>query len=236
MPEQPLSSRLSLAQAVVSLNSQSKARSIGLETSKSAEEEGWARGQPQAKIMGRAIAVMRRGEHAISHVTSEGDSQATAENEEEQSSQRHTAFWGLDLEALRKSNGPLVAGKSVSGRPGLPIHTPEAARSYLLKSFTLVESEAHNDEAKVTTASSPAQKKSTPAQLAHQKEEATARLLKALDMLYESWALTLNKDDLDRRAWSWYLHVRPDVAQGQAGWGQKGLVKLEEILQLRRSS
>lgn len=235
MPEQPLSSRLSLAQAVVSLNSQSKARSIGLETSKSAEEEGWARGQPQAKVMGRAIAVMRRGEHAISHVTSEGDSQATAENEEEQSSQRHTAFWGLDLEALRESNGPLVAGKSVRGRPGLPIHTPEAARSYLLKSFTLVESEVHNDEAKVTTVSSPAQKKSTPAPLAYQKE-AAARLLKALDMLYESWALTLNKGDLDRRAWSWYLHVRPEVAQGQAGWGQKGLVKLEEILKLRRSS
>ena len=234
MPEQPLSSRLSLAQAVVSANSQSKARSIGLETGKSAEEEGWAKGQPKAKVMSREIAVMRRGEYPTSEVATERDSQATMQNEA-QSSQKHTAFWGLDLEALRKSNGPLVAGKSATGHSGLPIHTPEAARSYLLKSFTMVETEGHDDEAKIKTGPSPARKKPTPAQLAAQKEEGTARLLRALDMLYESWVSTLDKDDLDRRAWSWYLHVRPDVAQGQAGWGQRGQAKLEDILKLRRS-
>jgi hypothetical protein len=234
MPEQPLSSRLSLAQAVVSANSQSKARSIGLETGKSAEEEGWAKGQPKAKVMNRAIAAMRRGEYPTSSVANGGDSQATIENEA-QGSQKHTAFWGLDLEALRKSNGPLVAGKSAAARSGLPIHTPEAARSYLLKSFTVVETEGHDDEAKFNSESSPARKKPTPAQLAAKKEEAAARLLKALDMLYQSWASTLGKDDLDRRAWIWYLHVRPDVAQGQAGWGQKGQVKLEDVLKLRPS-
>jgi hypothetical protein len=234
MPEQPLSSRLSLAQAVVSANSQSKARSIGLETGKSAEEEGWAKGQPKAKVMGRQIAVMRRGNYATSQVTSEGDSQATVENEA-QRSEDNTAFWGLDLEALRKSNGPLFMGRSASGRSGLPIHTPEAARSYLLKSFAVVEGEGDDDEAKIKSDSCAPRKKPTPAQLAAKKEEATARLLKALDMLYESWAPKLDKDDLDRRAWAWYLHVRPDVAQGQAGWGQKGQVKLEGILNLRRS-
>jgi hypothetical protein len=233
MPEQPLSSRLSLAQAVVSTNSQSKARSIGLETGKSAEEEGWAKGQPKSKVMGTEIAVMRRGEYPASHVTSQGDSQATVENEA-QCSENHTAYWGLDLEALRKSNRPLVAGNSATGRSDLPIHTPEAARSYLLKSFTMGGTEVHTDEAKGQCESFATQKP-TLAQLAAKKAEAAARLLKALDLLYESWAVTLNKDDLDRRAWSWYLHVRPDVAQGQAGWGQRGLVKLEEILKLRRS-
>jgi hypothetical protein len=115
----------------------------------------------------------------------------------------------------------------------LPIHTPEAARSYLLKSFTLVESEAHNDEATAPSDSSRARKETTSARLANEKEEAAARVLKALDMLCAPWALTLNKDELDRRAWSWYLQVRPDVAQGQAGWGQRGLVRLEKILALR---
>lgn len=41
-------------------------------------------------------------------------------------------------------------------------------------------------------------------------------------------------EDLDRRAWTWYVHVRPDVAGGERGWGQKGGVELREILELRR--
>jgi hypothetical protein len=226
MPEQPLSSRLSLAQAVVSANSQSKARSIGLETGKTAEEEGWAKGQPKITLLGREIAVMRRGDYSTGEAANEGDSQAISHN--------HTAFWGLDIEALRKSNGPLVAGKSATAHSRLPIHTPEAARNYLLKAFTAVEREDGDDETEIKSDSSPARKKPTLAQLIAKKEEAAARLLKALDRLFESWASKLDKADLDRRAWGWYLHVRPDVAQGQAGWGQRGQVKLESILKLRR--
>jgi hypothetical protein len=234
MPEQPLSSRLSLAQAVVSANSQSKARSIGLETSKTAEEEGWAKGQPKITLLGREIAVMRRGDYSTGEVANEGDSQAISKDEA-QNSHNHTAFWGLDLEALRKSNGPLVAGKNAIAHSRLPIHTPEAARNYLLKAFTAVERE-DADEAEIKSESSPARKKPTSAQLIARKEEAAARLLKALDGLFESWASKLDKADLDRRAWGWYLHVRPDVAQGQAGWGQRGQVKLESILKLRRAA
>lgn len=61
MPEQPLSSRLSLAQAIVSANSRSKAVSVGLEKGKPAEDEGWAEGQPKVRILGREIAVLKRG-------------------------------------------------------------------------------------------------------------------------------------------------------------------------------
>ncbi|KAL2162168.1 hypothetical protein VTH06DRAFT_7081 [Thermothelomyces fergusii] len=61
MPEQPLSSRLSLGQAVVSANSRSKAVSLGLERGPSADEEGWGEGQPRVKVMGREIAVLKRG-------------------------------------------------------------------------------------------------------------------------------------------------------------------------------
>ena len=59
-PHQPLSSRLSLAQAVVSANSRSKAVSLGLESGQSAEEEGWGQGQPAIRIMGREVRVLRR--------------------------------------------------------------------------------------------------------------------------------------------------------------------------------
>jgi len=61
MSEQPPSSRLSLAQAVVSANSRSKAVSIGLEKGLSADDEGWGHGQPRVRVMGREIAVLKRG-------------------------------------------------------------------------------------------------------------------------------------------------------------------------------
>ncbi|KAH6617889.1 hypothetical protein B0J18DRAFT_264072 [Chaetomium sp. MPI-SDFR-AT-0129] len=61
MPDQPLSSRLSLGQAVVSANSRSKAVSLGLNRGPSAEEEGWGEGQPRVKVLGREVAVLKRG-------------------------------------------------------------------------------------------------------------------------------------------------------------------------------
>ena len=233
MPEQPLSSRLSLAQAVVSLNSQSKAKSIGIAVGRTAEEDGWAQGQPKVKVMGREIAAMRRGAYSTPQVVEEENSQATLQNEDAAPKQQ-PAFWGLDLEALRKSNGPLLPGKHASGQNDLPIHTPEAARGYLLRSFDLRQGDTELAEAKMKR-ESPAKKKQSTTEITARKDKACAVLLKALDMLYESWTSTLSSDELDRRAWSWYVKVRPDVAQGQAGWGQKGQVKLEDVLKLRRS-
>ncbi|KAI2628464.1 hypothetical protein GGR54DRAFT_345541 [Hypoxylon sp. NC1633] len=61
MPEQPPSSRLSLAQAIVSANSRSKAVSIGIEKGPSADEEGWGHGQPRVRVMGREVTVLKRG-------------------------------------------------------------------------------------------------------------------------------------------------------------------------------
>lgn len=61
MPEQPPSSRLSLAQAMVSANSKSKAVGIGVEKGPSVDESSWSDGQPRVHIMGREIAVLKRG-------------------------------------------------------------------------------------------------------------------------------------------------------------------------------
>jgi hypothetical protein len=76
--------------------------------------------------------------------------------------------------------------------------------------------------------------KRTAAVIAAEKEHNLSLLLGALELLYESWAKVLDKDDLDKRAWGWYVRVRPEVAQGAAGWGGKGNVKLSDILALRR--
>ncbi|KAL8728301.1 MAG: hypothetical protein Q9181_005393, partial [Wetmoreana brouardii] len=60
MPSQPLSSRLSLAHAVMSMGAKSKAIHLGIQSGKTAEDEGWGEGQPRIKIMGRELRVMRR--------------------------------------------------------------------------------------------------------------------------------------------------------------------------------
>lgn len=215
-PEQPLSSRWSLAQAVVSAGAQSKAKYLGITPGPTAEEDGWALGQPRVKIMGREVAVMRR------HVLAHSDEQTFPS----------TAYWGLDLEALRRSNGPLIAGKDSKGQTGPPIHRPDAPRNYLLKSMMVVDADTEAGEGPANTDANP--KTAKPKGLGAKKEEAAAMMLKAIDTVCQSWAPSLSKEDLDQRAQTWYTRVRPDVEQGQAGWGQRGKVRLEDILRLRK--
>jgi hypothetical protein len=233
MPRQPLSARLSLAQAVVALNSRSKAVSLGLEAA-SAEREGWGAGQPSVWVMGREVRVLRRwgaeavdgeavgvggataGAHGEVKVDGEGLSQAT-QTKGAGEMEGELALWGLDLEALKSSK----AGGA------LPIHTAESARAYLLKSFLSVP--APEGEG----AKAPAKKK-TAAAVAAERENNLALLLAALEGLYASWVFVLDAKELDRRAWGWYLQVRPDVPDGVAGWGGKGEVRLSDILNLRR--
>ena len=241
MPKQPLSSRLSLAQAVVSMNSRSKAVSLGLEKGNSAEEDGWGQGQPKVRVMGREIRVLKRWGYdpqeatgtendEKSHVKDEVASSASTVKEETESSpekqfESEPALWGLDLEALRASNGS--APHSQTTAQGLPIYTPQSARAYILRSF-LAGPEP------VTETAQPVLKKKSGKEIATEKERHLALLLRALDLLYGSWAHVLSTEELDRRAWSWYIRVRPEVPNGVAGWGGKGKVKLSDILDLRR--
>ncbi|KAI9864332.1 MAG: hypothetical protein M1813_003252 [Trichoglossum hirsutum] len=223
MPCQPLSSRLSLAQAVVSANSRSKAVSLGLEKGRSAEEEGWGQGQPSVKVMGREVRVLRRWgyEDDDNLQGADGNTTITESSVEVTDLVKETepALWGLDLEALRRSN-------THSRTPGdLPIYTAQSARSYLLKSFTT---------ASPPVESSNSRPKKSATALAVETERNLGLLLGALDSLYSSWSHVLTKEELDRRAWGWYMNVRPEVEAGVAGWGSKGEVKLADILSLRR--
>lgn len=232
MPSQPLSSRLSLAQAVVSVNARTKALSLGIEKGTSAEDDGWGQGQPKIRVMGRSIRVMKRWGYEwkekpdaagnLKETSDAMDSQKTLKQDSEADDE--PALWGLDLEALRSSNGPLVSGAQGAEGSGLPIYTAQSARAYLLKSFASVPSPT--DEA-----SSP--KKKSAAMLKVEKEWNLGLVLRALDLVFQSWAL-LDREELDKRAWAWYVAVRPEVENGVAGWGGKGEVKLSQILNLRR--
>jgi Uncharacterized protein family UPF0029 len=356
MPEQPLSSKLSLAQAVVSLNSRSKAVSLGLETGKGAEAEGWGQGQPKVKVMGREVSVLKRSGYEWREVSEEkkdedestqgtvvAQSSAESPNNEgtsgwtvsasvtskqstfvaraitvtstsearsalqklmasagelrdashnitawrvrgdhgviedfnddgESGGGRHIlglmqadnivnvllvvtrwyggimlgpdrwrimsqvsrdalsqrlrvagvigqeALWGLDLEAMRSKDAPVTGGTSA----GMPIYKPGSARAYILKAFGSPPLAADS------------KKKKSGAALDREREENLGLLLGALDLLFGSWADHLSREELDRRAWSWYVQVRPEVESGVAGWGGKGEVKLADILNLQR--
>jgi hypothetical protein len=359
MPEQPLSSRLSLGQAVVSVNSRSKAVANGLEKGKSAEEQGWGMGQPKVKVMGREISVLKRSGYewreevkvesqstlkeedpapsntlraeskprkdgwtvsspitskkstfvarsitvttptqaknfVASLLSSNADLRSADHNiyayrvqsstsnhvledsndDGENGGGRHLlgllqadmlsnvllvvtrwyggiflgpdrwrimsqvsrdalsqrlrvagilgqeALWGLDLEAMKSKDGPVTGSGG-----GMPIHRPEGARAYILKAFgSPTEKEEEWKKGK----------KKTLQLVEREKEENLGLLLGALDKLFGSWVGHIGNEELDRRAWGWYVGVRPEVEGGVAGWGGKGEVKLADILKLRR--
>lgn len=133
------------------------------------------------------------------------------------------ALWGLDLEAMKGGNG------SVTGA-GMPVYGAVGARAYILKSFPSpvpAPLEGAGD--------SPVKKKKIRAAVLDAEKEANLGcLLGALDLLFGSWVEHISRDELDRRAWGWYVQVRPEVEGGTAGWGGKGEVKLGDILRLRR--
>lgn len=361
MPEQPLSSKLSLGQAVVSLNSRSKAVSLGLQSGKGADEEGWGQGQPKVRVLGREVSVLKRsgyewreapeekkkesfekestqstvaaqssmedskveaarGGWTVSAsvtskkstfvarsitVTSPSESRSELQklmagnaelreashnitawrvsgdhgviedsnDDGESGGGRHIlglmqadnivnallvvtrwyggimlgpdrwrimsqvsrdalsqrlrvagvvgqdALWGLDLEAMRTRDAPVTGGTSA----GMPIYQPGPARAYILKAFG-------------SPPAADAKKKKSGAALDREREDNLGLLLGALDLLFSSWSDHLSREELDRRAWSWYVQVRPDVESGVAGWGGKGEVTLADILNLRRKS
>ena len=259
MPEQPLSSRLSLAQAYVSTTSRARAVNLGIESGKSAEEEGHGDGQPSVTIMGKKLRVMRRwgyewrgeveewegkgkGEEEDAKVESGGAVEREVKVEDGEAVEREVkvgdeeianndapeepALWGLDLEALKKSgvSGPVVTKSRSGATSSLPIYTPQSARAYLLKSFDDPPSDP-NDGAKKTSAA---------ARVAA-KERNLGHLLRALDLLYESWAPVLSPAEMDQRTFGgWYVKVRPAVQDGVAGWGGKNTLRIAEILALRR--
>ncbi|KAK0304758.1 hypothetical protein LTR01_007257 [Friedmanniomyces endolithicus] len=246
MPEQPLTGRLSLAQAFISTSSRSRAVNLGIQTLDRADveaEERLAMGQPSVMVLGKEIKILRRwgyewkegggtGREGVQGSALEGDQEAGAEHHgtrgefvegsAEAGAEEQPALWALDLEALRKSNKSDIslANAKAGNNSSLPIYTPQSARAYLLKSFD-------------TPADSKAAKISASARAAV-KEQNLGCLLRALDMLYDFWATALTPAELDKRTWGWYVKVRPEVEQGVAGWGGKNEIKLADILALRR--
>ena len=252
MPEQPLSSRLSLAQGYIGVTSRARAIYLGIEGGKSADEEGYGEGHSKVTITGKEITVLKRWgyewrtDQSLEQGSTQDTLQAeiqdengpvpsggeTGENSAEPATEQQPPLWALDLEALKKSEKlghAIASGQAHSGNNStLPIHTPQSARAYLLKAFDTAPAADVKDAEK--------QKKSSATVKAAEKARNLGFLLRALDMLYDSWAVTLSPEELDKRTWSWYVRVRPSVEDGAAGWGGKNSLKLADILAMRRGA
>ncbi|KAJ5287545.1 hypothetical protein N7478_003231 [Penicillium angulare] len=235
MPEQPISSRLSLAQALVSANSQTKAISLGIQSERAAEEEGWGEGQPVVKVLGRGIRVLKRWDYdpqegkPLQSTSEEHDSsdipviEFLGSPDANDSPDKMPPLWGVDLEALRNSHSEATKPEVKSGNR-LPIFTAESARSYLIRSITRLQENKF-----------PVKKSKPTPFMDGEQEDNVGHLLRAINSVCFSWSTTLDRSELDKRAWAWYLRVRPDVQSGAQGWGEKGQLRLSNILDLRRS-
>ncbi|KAL2868291.1 uncharacterized protein BJX67DRAFT_53063 [Aspergillus lucknowensis] len=228
MPEQPISSRLSLSQAVVSANSRSKAVSLGLESDQSVEQECRGEGQPTIRILGRDIKVLKRWDYNPRDGQPPGEYLPVDDvlgDRLPDNSKPAPPIWGIDTGAIGRTRRSDMRGME---EKTLPIYTPQSARSYLLKSFV----KAPDEDTKALSSSG----RPSPARLEAEKEACVGHVLRSIDLVCRSWVSTLDADELDRLAWNWYVHVRPSVKSGVEGWGEKGLVKLSEILAFKRKS
>ncbi|KAK9430960.1 hypothetical protein V1505DRAFT_399788 [Lipomyces doorenjongii] len=54
----------------------------------------------------------------------------------------------------------------------------------------------------------------------------------AIELLIRSWE-DREPDSWSQRAWGWYVGVRPEIAYGREGWGQRGAVSCKDILDFR---
>ncbi|KAL4958273.1 hypothetical protein BDW69DRAFT_154597, partial [Aspergillus filifer] len=231
MPEQPISSRLSLAQAVVRANSRTKAVSLGIESRTSADSVVWNEGQPTVSVLGRSIKVLKRWDYNPREGQTEEPQEGVPTSDDvlgrryPHDSEPAPPLWGIDTEALKEAQ--LTSSKpTANADQALPIHVPQSARAYILKAFLPFD--------KDDTIKPDSTRKKSQTQVEGTKETCLGQLLRSIDLVCQSWASTLSADELDRRAWSWYVRVRPSVQSGRGGWGEKGAVKLSEILDLRR--
>lgn len=124
------------------------------------------------------------------------------------------AVWALDPQD----------SKPASSTIGMAIHRPEGARNYLLRAFAS-QPRADEDGRRTTT--------TTAAAASQDRGDNLAKVLGAVRLLFAAWSDVLGPADLDRRAWTWYVAVRPEVDDGPAGWGAKGTLDLGKILDLR---
>jgi hypothetical protein len=143
MPEQPLSSRLSLAQGYIGVTSKARALYLGIDIGTSAEQEGFGEGQPSVWITGKEIRVLKRwgyewkdsDEKTSQEIKAASGADANADGTNDEGkleNDEQPPLWALDLEALKKSNtidsAPALGQMKKDGESNLPIHRPEAAR------------------------------------------------------------------------------------------------------------
>ncbi|KAF3904888.1 hypothetical protein ABW20_dc0107271 [Dactylellina cionopaga] len=237
-PWLPLSSRFSLAQGLLELIASSKAKNLGITREGEGKEEELGEGHRRMRVLGKEIPVLRRWDVAVVDVTEPetGFQKQGLEDKQEKhqtDDEKTTEDTSINPGESTKTGGDKSVLVSVGNM------STAAPTSYDEPIFWALSTKLL---AQPPTASK-LNPSALPIQLPHAAHSYLVRayskemlplLLGALHLLYESWASSLDPAELDRRGWGWYCQVRPTVEDGPEGWGGRGLVKLKDILGMRK--
>ncbi|KAK6537493.1 hypothetical protein TWF694_011678 [Orbilia ellipsospora] len=251
-PWLPMSSRFSLAQGLLELTAASKAKNIGILREGDGKDEELEEGYKRVRVLGKEIPVLRRWDVAAGVTTTENETDAERQ-EKNQMQQRGKNDGKSTVDAsINLGNGANVskddesAGNvatsiaSSSTGTGTGIHRAGAPSvSYDEPIYWALSPKLLANPPTASKLNPSA----LPIQLPHAAHSYLVRsfskemlplVLGALHMVYESWVHSLDSAELDRRGWGWYCRVRPSVEDGPEGWGGKGVVRLKDILSLRK--
>ncbi|KAF3908284.1 hypothetical protein AA313_de0206014 [Arthrobotrys entomopaga] len=252
-PWLPMSSRFSLAQGLLELTAASKAKNIGILREGDGKEEELEEGYKRVWVLGKKIPVLRRWDVAAADVTTETETGAGRQRKnqvqrgegEGDADGKSAIDASINLGGAAKvskddeSAGNVAAAASVASsstgihRAGTPVVSYDEPVYWALSPKLLTN----------PPTASKLNPSALPIQLPHAAHSYLVRsfskemlplLLGALHIVYESWVYSLDAAELDRRGWGWYCRVRPAVEDGPEGWGGKGVVRLKDILNLRK--
>ncbi|CAG9943718.1 unnamed protein product [Clonostachys rosea f. rosea IK726] len=140
MAEQPPSSRLSLAQAVVSANSRSKAVSIGIEKPPTAAQQvSVSEGQPKVRVLGRMLPVLKRSGYSWKGATSDAGASSTASQPSASKPAPAESTWKASQKLLSKGSTFIAHATPLSS----PSARPELFKALMAQKPEL-ETATHN--------------------------------------------------------------------------------------------
>ncbi|KAK6346748.1 hypothetical protein TWF696_006859 [Orbilia brochopaga] len=251
-PWLPPSSRFSLAQGLLDATAAAKAKYIGLTRDGEHNEHDIEEGYKRIRVLGKEIPVLRRWDVNLSNP--ETSTQKQGPDDDVSASMDPggpISTDGSDNSTPASATiapAPAPAAAAGGGSSSATATVPATATATATAATAATDEPIYWALSPKLLAQPPAPTKLNPSalpiHLPHAAHGYLTRafpgaslplLLGALHAVYASWSDSLAPAELDRRGWSWYSRVRPAVDDGPEGWGGRGVVKLKDVLSLRRA-
>ncbi|KAF3903124.1 hypothetical protein ABW21_db0205551 [Orbilia brochopaga] len=230
-PWMPASSRFSLAQGLLDATAASKAKYLGINRD-SQNSQDVEEGYKRIKVLGKDIPVLRRWDVSMS------DPETSVQDDDAKS--QKTASMNPSSSIAPDSTAPTTAATAPSSSTAPAAATVPATATATEEPIYWALSPSLLSQPPAASKLNPS---ALPIHLPHASHSYLTRafpdslplLLGALHAVYRSWEGALTATEMDSRGWNWYCRVRPAVEDGPGGWGGRGVVKLSDVLSLRKA-